>query len=546
MSYHDEIADMLGRMPPGWQRQYLVGRETLVGNGGPALPKVPTPEQALYILSNSAGGNFDPETPWGDQPVPKAVRDAAMKGLRLSYRNNYGGWEFFGIARAIQLALVPAVPMRTRERMVRYLNDHERDKAGTDFGNDAKPSRGYMAWLNWGGDPAKAWNERDGIKRATYGASARRTNGATSAAVKLGAKVGIKGGGKFIPVVGEALMAYDVAREGRNLYRRLRAGEQVGWTEGGVRLASSAIIGPEGVEWAKKKLDARKVKKNPALGDTGSLAIRVRYDDFENAYRLVLYDTKKLPARDAALVGYALVSVEANASRAVQAHARKGYGLMLYSVAASYFDTVIAPSEHLSAEAVGFWSRQPGQKVYPLTEAELIAKFGVSLAELKRRDTASKVQFLGMYRLGEDIALSAGSVPQRNPGSTSAVRTDPEMWEAVKAEVTRSDRGGLPGQWSARKAQMAVGLYQDRGGGYIGPKSPDNALARWSRERWRTKSGRPSLVTGERYLPEAAIAALSDAEYNATTRAKRSGLSRGEQFTPQPPHIAAKVRPFRK
>ena len=173
MSYHDEIADMLRRMPPGWQRQYLVGRETLVGNGGPALPKVPTPEQALYILSNSAGGNFDPETPWGDQPVPRAVRNAAMKGLRLSYRNNYGGWEFFGIARAIQLSLVPKVSLRTRERMVRYLNDHAKDKAGQGFGNDAHPSKGYMAWLNWGGDPAVAWNTRDGIRRAAYGASTR-------------------------------------------------------------------------------------------------------------------------------------------------------------------------------------------------------------------------------------------------------------------------------------------------------------------------------------------------------------------------------------
>ena len=545
MSYRAEIVEMLRKMPSGWQRQYRVGKETLARNGGPVLPNAPTPEQAMLILGNSAGRNFDPETPRGDQPVPKAVRDAAMKGLRLSYRNNYGGWEFFGIARAIQLALVPQISLRGRERMVRYLNDHERDKAGTDFGNDAKPSRGYMAWLNWGGDPAKAWNERDGIERATYGASARRTNGATSAAVKLGAKVGIKGGGKFIPVVGEALMAYDVAREGRNLYRRRKAGEQVGWTEGGARLAGSAIIGPEGVEWAKKKLDARKAKKNPALGDTGSLAIHVRYDDFENAYRLVLYDTKKLPARDSALVGYALVSVEANASRAVQTHARKGYGLMLYSVAASYFDTVIAPSEHLSAEAVGFWSRQPGQKVYPLTEAELIAKFGVSLAELKRRDTASKVQFLGMYRLGEDIALTAGSVPQRNPG-TSAVRTDPELWEAVKAEVTRGDRGGLPGQWSARKAQMSVALYQDRGGGYVGPKSPRNSLAKWTREQWRTKSGRPSLETGERYLPSAAIAALTPAEYAATTRAKRAGMRKGEQFVPQPERIAEKVKRYRR
>ena len=135
---------------------------------------------------------------------------------------------------------------------------------------------------------------------------------------------------------------------------------------------------------------------------------------------------------------------------------------------------------------------------------------------------------------------------KKNPGSTSAVRTDPELWEAVKAEVTRGDRGGLPGQWSARKAQMSVALYKDRGGGYVGPKSPRNSLAKWTREQWRTKSGRPSLETGERYLPSAAIAALTPAEYAATTRAKRAGMRKGEQFVPQPESIAEKVKRYRR
>jgi hypothetical protein len=564
MSYRAEIVEMLRKMPSGWRRQYAVGQATLARNGGPVLPNAPTPEQAMLILGNTAGGNVDVETPRGDQPVPKAVRDAAMKGLRLSYKNNYGGSEFFGIARAIQLALVPSVPMRARERMVRYLNDHEKDKAGTDFGNDRTPSRGYMAWLNWGGDPAKAWNERDGIKRATYGASARRTNGATSAAVKLGAKVGLKGGGKFIPVVGEALMAYDVAREGRNLYRRRKAGEQVGWTEGGVRLASSAIIGPEGVEWAKKKLDARKAKKNPALRDTGTLALKVKYDDFENGYRFVLYDTKKLRTPDLALVGYALAVDSPPASEAVQAVAQRGYGPMLYTLVASYLRSDVVPSKSHSKAADAFWSKQPGRRVRPLTEAELIEKFGVSLSELKRRDIAKGSHFRYMRSLGEDTALDAAKVEARggtpelprdvmlrasskkNPGSTSAVRTDPELWEAVKAEVTRGSRGGLPGQWSARKAQMSVALYQDRGGGYVGPKSPRNSLAKWTREQWRTKSGRPSLETGERYLPAAAIAALTPAEYAATSRAKRAGMRKGEQFVPQPERIAEKVKRYRR
>ena len=129
---------------------------------------------------------------------------------------------------------------------------------------------------------------------------------------------------------------------------------------------------------------------------------------------------------------------------------------------------------------------------------------------------------------------------------TSAMRTHPELWEEVKAEVTRGSKGGLPGQWSARKAQLAVALYKARGGDYYGPKSPYNALAKWTREDWRTKSGRPSLETGERYLPAAAIAALTPAEYAATTKAKRAGMKKGQQFVPQPETVAKKVRRYRR
>ena len=128
----------------------------------------------------------------------------------------------------------------------------------------------------------------------------------------------------------------------------------------------------------------------------------------------------------------------------------------------------------------------------------------------------------------------------------SAQRTDPELWGRVKAEVTRGTRGGKRGQWSARKAQLAVKLYKDRGGGYVGPKDPDNSLTRWTEQDWRTKSGQPSLETGERYLPAKAIEALTDAEYAATSRAKRRGMRRGEQFTDQPDEIAKKTSRYRR
>jgi hypothetical protein len=125
-------------------------------------------------------------------------------------------------------------------------------------------------------------------------------------------------------------------------------------------------------------------------------------------------------------------------------------------------------------------------------------------------------------------------------------RTNPELWSRVKAEVTRSSKGGLPGQWSARKAQLAVKLYKDRGGRYVGRKSSQNSLHQWTVQDWRTKSGLPSLLTGERYLPAKAIKKLSSSEYARTTRKKRQGMRRGHQFVRQPRSIARKTRRYRK
>ena len=76
-------------------------------------------------------------------------------------------------------------------------------------------------------------------------------------------------------------------------------------------------------------------------------------------------------------------------------------------------------------------------------------------------------------------------------------------------------------------------------------KAPQKSLKDWSSQKWRTKSGKPSSETGERYLPEKAIKALSAAEYAATTKAKREGTKEGKQFVKQPRKVAAKVSRFR-
>ena len=77
-------------------------------------------------------------------------------------------------------------------------------------------------------------------------------------------------------------------------------------------------------------------------------------------------------------------------------------------------------------------------------------------------------------------------------------------------------------------------------------KAPQQSLKAWTDQKWRTKSGKPSSKTGERYLPEAAIKSLTPGEYASTTRAKRAGKAAGKQFVPQPPKVAKKVARHRR
>ena len=125
--------------------------------------------------------------------------------------------------------------------------------------------------------------------------------------------------------------------------------------------------------------------------------------------------------------------------------------------------------------------------------------------------------------------------------SETAKKTDPKLWEKVKEEVTEGDKGGKPGQWSARKAQMAVQEYKHEGGGYEGKKAPDNHLVQWGEEDWGTKSGRKSGDTGERYLPKEARDKLTDEEYRRTSDKKRRDTKKGRQHSAQPNDVAEKT-----
>lgn len=122
-------------------------------------------------------------------------------------------------------------------------------------------------------------------------------------------------------------------------------------------------------------------------------------------------------------------------------------------------------------------------------------------------------------------------------------RTNNELWEKSKKEAIKR----MNGLFSARAMQLAGRLYREAGGGYTKKKTEaQKSLTKWTMENWRTKSGMPSGLTGERYLPAKAIKALTDAEYKATTKAKIKGTKEGKQFVKQPKDIAEKVKKFRK
>ena len=122
----------------------------------------------------------------------------------------------------------------------------------------------------------------------------------------------------------------------------------------------------------------------------------------------------------------------------------------------------------------------------------------------------------------------------------TAEKTDPGKWKRVVASVKAGTKGGDPGEWSARKAQLATQKYKASGGGYVGPKSSDNSLSKWTDQKWRTSDNKPSEGK-KRYLPDKAWGSLSKSEVAATNRAKAAGNKAGKQFVAQPKTVAQKA-----
>lgn len=111
--------------------------------------------------------------------------------------------------------------------------------------------------------------------------------------------------------------------------------------------------------------------------------------------------------------------------------------------------------------------------------------------------------------------------------------TKPELRDKIKKNVTQGEKGGKPGQWSARKAQLVAHEYEAEGGGYKGGRGRgQKSLKKWGDEKWHTSDGKKAEREGgtTRYLPDKAWKELTPAQKKATNRKKQEGSRAGKQF----------------
>jgi hypothetical protein len=354
-AYYREIADLLRTMPSDWRRQYRSGKDKLSAIGGPVLPagtsaaSAPTPEQAMLLIGITAGGNPSKDTPFGPHKVPKAVREAAMKGIRLSHANNYGAWDFIGLARAIELVIVPSVSDTSFKRMGKYLFRHKKDARASGFGDDENPSRGYMAWLNWGGDPAVTWTGAFEKNPADGGQPAEALSPESLTVPK-----GVGEGRRKLPAKAIAVDLSDPSYSGKQI--------------------SVVLLDPS----VKRR---KEVTSQDVLGMANAI-----YDDIARAFQISVAAAE--PG-----YGYLLYALVAERCRSTRTGTAPLIG-----------------SNDQTAYAKRFWDRQPGKKLFALTPEEFKAQFGTTADALFGAGEALVLS--GMRGRAEEATDRLGSVDE--------------------------------------------------------------------------------------------------------------------------------------
>ncbi|MBE7158832.1 MAG: hypothetical protein INR62_10455 [Rhodospirillales bacterium] len=131
-------------------------------------------------------------------------------------------------------------------------------------------------------------------------------------------------------------------------------------------------------------------------------------------------------------------------------------------------------------------------------------------------------------------AAKRTTTAKSKPKAKTAAYTKPELREKIKDKIKAGDKGGRPGQWSARKAQLLATEYKKEGGDYKegGKSEGQKHLDDWGKEKWQTADGKPAIQgkTTSRYLPKKAWDKLSPDEKKATDEKKKVGSRAGKQF----------------
>ncbi len=143
--------------------------------------------------------------------------------------------------------------------------------------------------------------------------------------------------------------------------------------------------------------------------------------------------------------------------------------------------------------------------------------------------------------------------------SKTATRTDPDLWERVKKQVTKSPKGGPSGRWSARKAQIAVALYKKSGGRYKGKKSEKNSLVIWTKEDWgyindlnknkksiRAKRNRKPSNSVKKSVPSGRYLPLRVRQNLTPSEKKRENRLKGKKYGKHIPYSESVLKKFRK
>jgi hypothetical protein len=128
---------------------------------------------------------------------------------------------------------------------------------------------------------------------------------------------------------------------------------------------------------------------------------------------------------------------------------------------------------------------------------------------------------------------------------STSKKTKPGLWKKVVASVKASSKGGRAGQWSARKAQLAVQKYKKAGGGYKGAKSSSNSLSKWSKQDWgyvSPKDAQKPRAKRGRYLPKNVRESLTPYQKAQENKKKRKASKSGKQRASYSKSVARKVR----